>query len=657
MRFKQSDEQEDLDEAISLLRDALELRPTGNPNRSTSLGNLATVLRHRFQQAGERENLDEAISLHREALALFPACLPDRSSSLNNLANSLMTRFHQSGEQEDIEEAISLLRDALELFPAGHPDCSGSLNNLATSLRSRFEQSGEQDDLDEAISLHRDSLELRPVGHPSRSDSLNNLGTVLTSRFEQSGEHGDIDEAISLHRDALELRPAGHPHRSGSLSNLATLLTRRFEQLGEWEDLDDAISMQRDTLELRPAGHPDRSDFLGNLAGSLARRFEQSGEREDLDEAIELFPESLNSYASGHPSICPISASFGHALMQAYCHTHEPKYIEKAMAIYQDAVACQTAFVSLRFSAARSWAQYADEHSHKSALDAYQAAVELLPRMAMLGLALQPRQRALTSGSDGLAHNTAACAIRSRRYDKAVELLEEGRAIFWSQALELHMPMTRLREVAPVLESNLKSLSSALEQGSLRDTSRNPTDSPQKLISMEQEARHFCRLNTEWLETLAEVRRLPDFQDFLHPSRLSTLQSAAVDAPVVILNASQSGCDALIMTSSNVKHIPLPDLPFIVINALARLIRMATPGNSLRQVSLLPMIDDLLRPMPFNPDAERSLRQLVEGRAGRPASESNTQLVDSEDIFRFILDVLWISAVQPVINSLNLKVC
>jgi len=261
----------------------------------------------------------------------------------------------------------------------------------------------------------------------------------------------------------------------------------------------------------------------------------------------------------------------------------------------------------------------------------------------------------LTSGSDGLARNAAACAIRSHQYNKAVEFLEEGRAVFWSQALELRTPMTRLRDKAPVLESRLKSLSFALEQGSLRDTSRNPTDSPQKLISMEQEARHFRRLNTEWLETLAEVRKLPGFQDFLRPSRLSTLQSAAVDAPVVILNASESGVDALIMTSSDVKHIPLPNLSFTAINQLVKLIRTASAGNSLCQGSLHPSIDGIFRRMSFNSDVERSLRQSVESRAGKPVS--NTQIVDSEVIFRRVLHVLWVLVMQPVIESLNLEVC
>ena len=80
--------------------------------------------------------------------------------------------------------------------------------------------------------------------------------------------------------------------------------------------------------------------------------------------------------------------NYGSALTHAYRHTQELKYIEKAMASYRDAVTCQNASVSSRFGAARSWAQYADKHSHKSALDAYQAAVELLPGLAIFGSAL-----------------------------------------------------------------------------------------------------------------------------------------------------------------------------------------------------------------------------------------------------------------------------
>ena len=171
---------------------------------------------------------------------------------------------------------------------------------------------------------------------------------------------------------------------------------------------------------------------------------------------------------------------------------------------------------------------------------------------------------------------------------------------------------------------------------------------------MEEEARHFRRLNAEWLETLAEVRRLPGFQDFLRPSRLSTLQGAAVDAPVVILNASKTGCDALIITSSDVKHIPLSDLSFADINVLVMLLQTVTAKNPSLPESLLEIIDDLFQPTSFISDAGRSLRESVKDRLGRKVSVTQ---VDPEDIFLLVLDVLWISAIQPVIGSLNLEVC
>ena len=71
---------------------------------------------------------------------------------------------------------------------------------------------------------------------------------------------------------------------------------------------------------------------------------------------------------------------------------------------------CEAALASLRFRAAISWAHDADHH-HQPALDAYEAAIELLPRLAMLGLDLQSRQQALTMGSDGLAHDAAAMQL------------------------------------------------------------------------------------------------------------------------------------------------------------------------------------------------------------------------------------------------------
>ncbi|KAF8508157.1 hypothetical protein JB92DRAFT_2733340 [Gautieria morchelliformis] len=625
-RFRQSGRQGDLEAAILLHREALELRPAPHPGRSSSLNNIATALSTRFrQQSGRYEDLEEAISLHREALELRPALHPDRSTSLNNIAAALSTRFRQSGRYEDLEEAISLHREALELRPAPHPDRSTSLNNIAATLKTRFEQSGRQEDLEEAISLHREALELRPAPHPDRSSSLNNIAAALKTRFEQSGRQEDLEEAISLHREALELRPAPHPLRFTILNNIATVLKARFEQSGRQEDLDEAISLHREALELRPAPHPLQSSSLNNIATALSTRFRQSGRQEDLEEAISFHREALELRPAPHPGRSSSLNNIANALSTRFEKSGRQEDLEKAILLLQDAlVACETAPTSQRFRAAREWARHADS-SHDSALDAYQAAIELLPRLAMLSLDLSSRQQGLTSGTDGLACAAAACAIESGQFERAVELLEEGRAVSWSQALQLRTPMTDLREVAPGLEETLRDISLTLEQGSFRVVSRDMSDKSQQRMSMEREAVRLRCLNDKWLATLEEVRQLKGFEDFLRPRQISTLLGAVVEGPVAILNASEAGCAALICTSLNgVQHVPLA-LTFANVTVLVDLMQIATaPGH-------------------------QDLTSL--GSQGMRQVQTNHEYND----FQMALAVLWLSVVRPVFHSLGLE--
>ena len=370
--------------------------------------------------------------------------------------------------------------------------------------------------------------------------------------------------------------------------------------------------------------------------------------------ALESYYGSLKPLIGGHPDICTISRNLGKALVVAYTHTDERQYLDKAVTAFQAAVMCEAAPASKRFRAAKSWAHHTD-FNHEFAMVAYQAAIELLPRVAMLGLDLQSRQRALTSGSDGLARNAAACAIRSGQYDRAVELLEEGRAVFWSQALQLRTPLTDLRDAAPELEQKLTCISLKLEQGSLRDVSRSLPYSPQRVLSIEKEATHFRHLNNEWLATLEEVRKLDGFRDFLYPSRLSTLQSASVNGPVVVLNISEPGCFALILTTIGVQHVPLLNVSLTEVTKLVKLIRHAIAQSG--RDAVLPEanraeVKNIVQQMPCISETLQMLRDPLERHGGRASDTS----VQPDDIFRYVLCVLWEAVVEPVIRSVGFEV-
>lgn len=111
----------------------------------------------RFDHAGDGANLDKAIQLVREVLNLCPPGYPTREKILNNLASDLNTRcgarYHGRPDPSDLSEAIQLAQESLDLCPPGHPSRRNVLDTLAACLRQRYEQSGDPNDLLQATQL------------------------------------------------------------------------------------------------------------------------------------------------------------------------------------------------------------------------------------------------------------------------------------------------------------------------------------------------------------------------------------------------------------------------------------------------------------------------------------------------------------------------
>jgi hypothetical protein len=162
----------------------------------------------------------------------------------------------------------------------------------------------------------------------------------------------------------------------------------------------------------------------------------------------------------------------------------------------------------------------------------------------------------------------------------------------------------------------------------------------QKKLSIDQESSRLNRLNEEWAASIHEVRKLQGFEDFLCPSRISSLKSAASEHPVVILIANDDSSHCLIMTSINVHHIPLPTLGTPVLHKLAHLV----------QVPQLPSSRT------FTEETQEAILWLMEEYTSRKGAKVNHKLGSSDDIFRYILRILWDELVSPVINLLEIKV-
>jgi CHAT domain-containing protein len=551
-RFEQLGILSDLEEALVLERSALELHPQGHPDRAISLGNLANSLHSHFLQTGTFSDLEEALALEHNALELRPQGHPDRATSFGNLALYLGTRFEQLGILSDLDEALVLERNVLELHPQGHPDRALSLGNLANSLHSHFLQTGTFSDLEEALALEHNALELRPQGHPDRVTSLGSIALYLHVRFEQLGILSDLDEALALERNVLELHPQGHLDRALSLGNLASCLHARFRQLGMLSDLEEAFALERNALELRPQGHPDRVTSLGNIASCLHSRFQQLGTPSDLDEPLVLARSALELHPQGHLDRALSLGRVASYLQARFERStmHDKSDLQETFTLYSQLsdVAHTVSFAD--FECAKQWIQAAEEYEHTTTVLAYQTflrfSVQHLATLPSLPQHLAILKQLMTS----TANDAFSACVRHGNPANAVELLEQGCGIFWSQLIRLRSPLDKVitsGDTGKKLADKFTQLASLL---------RNALDALPNAESQQDRAFH---LNVQLQDIVTEIRNLPGLSRFLLPPLFSDLQIAASGGPVIIVNASQYSCDALIvLPDRDPVHVALP---------------------------------------------------------------------------------------------------
>jgi hypothetical protein len=118
------------------------------------------------------------------------------------------------------------------------------------------------------------------------------------------------------------------------------------------------------------------------------------------------------------------------------------------------------------------------------------------------------------------------------------------------------------------------------------------------------------------------VHKLPHFECFLLPKQYSELQHAAHNGPVVVLNASRYGCDALIIASPlELHHVCLDKLTYEHTDSLRKLLHAALDSQQLCD--------------------ERHLKHL------------SAKHLDRDATFQDVLGQLWETVVKPFFGFLN----
>ncbi len=285
-----------VDEAVALSRAAAgAARSLAQPEVGGAyLTTFVLALQRRFEQAGDVADLDEAISVGREAMTFFPTGTLGAERHSFILTEALYVRFRQTDSMDDLNEAITLSRASLAVAHGDPADQPGPLGLLGMLLWARHERTQDESDLEEAVGFCRQAVEAT-VHEAELAVRLANLAGALVVRFRRTDLVTDLDDAVEAASRAVRLTPRRDTELPRYLSNLAFALTLRFQRAGRREDLDEAVAVGQDSVTLLPAHHPERAKFLINLGTALRTRYERFAAEADLETAIAAFMEAAGA--------------------------------------------------------------------------------------------------------------------------------------------------------------------------------------------------------------------------------------------------------------------------------------------------------------------------------------------------------------------------
>ncbi|KAF6753854.1 CHAT domain-containing protein [Ephemerocybe angulata] len=676
------------------------------PNNSAAspTTGLANALLLKYQYTRDGRDLVTAIARAREGLAMRSESGRGRVHSLTTLGKALfslskegnMGLIVEEGQPDDpLGEALELFHEALRLTP--DTDRVGkalALENMAAIFEYRYDVYGDVEDVNKAVKAGIEALEMRGVG--TRVEG------------EDAANKGDLASAIGLYEaavgtwweDEVDGGEVTGDWYAMCLSNLAGALLERArgDQNGETDagaqDSEKSVKLYRRSLAHRPGTHAERASALVNLSSALLERCSISlrgGEGrsttvvQTVQEVIHMLSENAVNLA---PSPHPLRVRIYHQLAQAYelkyTISHEVGDLDQSFIFVREAATynIELAFggrsAHHRLISCQLWARKARfyERMKTEGMSAYRTAMKLLPPLASVEMCLSARRRVL-SHVEGLPAAAARMAIEVGEVDEAVAFLTTMSSTFWEQEFQIRdgsgivggeEDLKRLKAIDGELAGRFESVSKELKVQNWKviqsaELSTSVYVNPEAEETSMLGASRWCHIIANERELLLQkIRSLEGFGDFLLPPSIDKLKRAARKGPLVFLTGHEEyGCDALILTTSGVKHIPLVDLTFKACLNLIRAIYLLTTKQTMVFVDR-----DGREGLG---QASRSCAKEVEGKVGvddhperTPGSWDdylrgmrNAPLKGRPREFEEVLKALWVTTVKPVIQKLGLN--
>ena len=514
------------DRLLNEIIDCLRLARMHKPDMREFHFYLAKCLFIRYDHT-HNDVFDEAVSILDELIASISPGDEFIDKCQEFLADLVMFRSIAHGQPENSEEAIYRARTFLSSSSAEDTLYPNWTLVLEHASKNRFKNFGSIDGL-EASSSSDDPSDnpwtidnLPPVGALTRTHKTRPLFGLLNGIRNNSIT--DVEEAIELGRSIL----ASSHIDSESSRDFAIILFEAFQRTKNTNYLNESIQTSRQLLA-RQIPRFLRLELIFKLLGSLITRFEVSPGHlmEDRLEVVELLPQLLDTASQ---------------------------------------------FLSLprRFNFVCIWAFRAHAIQHPSTSIAYETALSLMQDIAPFSPTLQLQHTTLTTlsaDSHEMPLAYASYQVERGQLEQAIETLERGRALLWSEMRHLRTSIDQILDADPELGHKFAALNRDLEELTksiapshklnIDDTVADDLRAGDQFGSLLLRQRGLLK---ERDELISQIRALPGFDRFLTFLLFDTLRSAASSGPVIIVNHSKLRSDIFILLhNATPSLIPTP---------------------------------------------------------------------------------------------------
>ena len=524
-RFLKTHSLGDYEEATAVLERVLE--PGGCPNsyRSVPSALIITLAYLRSAFFKEPEYSEVAISRLREGFS-FP--FQDEELRLlftSRLASHNRLRFNEYGLDESLEEANSYISQLVNASSSSSLAVSAELFSWSEEVRETYSAT----DIQQKIERLENVLSTTP---PGAEGYITCLGFLYESKFRCTDDISDLEEAIKYSRLSLDASPVSDMWRSHPLASLRNVLLLAFEKSRKIDHLDESITVGYDILGLKttPQAHFPATQ---NLVSSLWAREQLLGRIEDRHEAIRLISLVINDQYARDPD---------------------------------------------RFRLSCQWAILARSIGHPTTLTAYKMAMSLMQKSVYFAPTVSVQHtRLVAMGEDcqTMPLDYASYHIHLFRFEEAVETMEQGRALLWSEMRGLRTPLFQVIE-GDSLAKRFAEINQELETLTVAVTPSGRPEVEDSVHRRKDRMDPFGRLVIKRKKLVEErnvlisqIQSRPGWEGFLKAPSFDTLRSAASGGPVIIINHCEWRSDIIIVFYNSLPcSIPTPKTFFSRAKAL-----------------------------------------------------------------------------------------